>query len=98
MRISDWSSDVCSSDLGRPDLAAIGFVGAVRHQIDAEFALGAFGRDVNLSGWHVEAFGIELEVMDQRFHRLLHLAALGRHDLAVEIGWASWRARVCQSG
>ncbi len=32
----------------------------------------------------MEALGVKLEVMDQRFHRLLHLAALGRHDLAIE--------------
>src|SRR3546814_2569094 len=92
MRISDWSSDVCSSDLSpvalpehhvdraqyggrvrkhvaprhhvhrlkvaerrRPDFAAIGFVGAVRHQIDDKFALGAFGRHINLPGGHVKA-------------------------------------------
>src|SRR3546814_10254852 len=33
MRISDWSSDVCSSDLGTPGLAEIqaaGLIGAVR--------------------------------------------------------------------
>src|SRR5690606_34378822 len=32
----------------------------------------------------VEAFGEELEVMDQRFHRLLHLSAPRRRNLAVE--------------
>ena len=31
----------------------------------------------------MEAFGIELEVMDQRFHRLFHLGAFGRGDLAI---------------
>jgi hypothetical protein len=34
---------------GRADLAAVGLVGAVRHQIDAELALGAFGRDIDLA-------------------------------------------------
>jgi hypothetical protein len=29
----------------------------------------------------VEAFGVELEVMDQRFHRLLHLGAARRRVL-----------------
>src|SRR3546814_4685837 len=37
-----------------------------------------------ISRGDVEALGIELEMMDQRFHRLLHLAALRRDDLAVE--------------
>src|SRR3546814_15186666 len=112
MRISDWSSDVCSSDL--------------RHQIDAELALGAFSRDINLARGHMKTFGVKLEVMDERFHRLLHLATFGRHHLTVErcdragwhllealpddaerlahffdahhhqIGRASCRARVCQ--
>src|SRR5690606_14753897 len=34
---------------GRADLAAIGFVRPVRDEIDAEFALGAFGGDINLA-------------------------------------------------
>src|SRR3546814_7473088 len=116
MRISDWSSDVCSSDLPehdvdraddrgrirehvalaheihrlevaerrRADLAAVRFVAAVANQIDAELAFRALSRDVNLARGDVEALGIELEMMDQRFHRLLHLAALRRDDLAVE--------------
>src|SRR3546814_1649235 len=53
---------------------------------DAKLALGSYGRHINLAGGHVKAFGVELEVMDQRFHRLLHLAALGRHHLAVQRG------------
>jgi hypothetical protein len=52
-------------------------------RIHAELALGRFDGGVNLAGRHVIAFGVELEVMDQRFHRALHLAALRRHDLAV---------------
>src|SRR3546814_16231852 len=87
MRISDWSSDVCSSDLrGRADLAAIGLVAAVADQIDAEFALRAFGGDIDFARGDVETLGIELEVMAQRFHRLLHLGALWRNDLAVKAG------------
>src|SRR6187402_889687 len=72
---------------GRADLAAIRLVAAVADEEHAEFALGAFGRDIDLARRHVKAFGVELEVVDQRFHRLLHLAALGRHDLAVEAGY-----------
>ena len=68
---------------GRPDLAFVGLVGAVGDEIDAELALGRLDRGIDLAGRHVEAFGVELEVMDERFHRALHLGALGRHDLVV---------------
>ena len=66
-----------------PDFAAIGLVAAVGDQIDAEFALGAFGGDIDAACGHFEAFGVEFEVMDQGFHRLLHFGAIGRCDLAV---------------
>jgi hypothetical protein len=68
---------------GRADLAAVRLVRAVRHQVHAELALRRFDGGVDSPFRHVVAFGVELEVMDQRFHRALHLAALGRHDLAV---------------
>ena len=58
----------------RADLAAIGLVAAVGDQIDAELALGRLDRGVGLAGRHVVALGVELEVMDERFHRALHLA------------------------
>src|SRR3546814_1020576 len=42
MRISDWSSDVCSSDLYRNDLPAAAFVsGGGRHLLDAQYLPGA---------------------------------------------------------
>src|SRR5690606_13410956 len=31
--------------------------------------------------------GVELEVVDQRLHGALHFATLGRHDLAVGVGY-----------
>ena len=58
----------------------------VRDQVDAELALRRLDRRIDLAGRHVIALGVELEVMDQRFHRALHLAALRRHDLVVERG------------
>src|SRR6185437_9943820 len=67
----------------RADLALVRLVGAVGDEIDAELALRRLDRRVNLAGRHVIAFGVELEVMDERFHRALHLAARGRHDLVV---------------
>src|SRR5207249_2330390 len=65
-------------------LALVGFVAAIGDQIDAELAFGRLDRGINLAGRHVIALGVELEVMDQRFHRALHLAPLRRHDLVVD--------------
>ena len=70
-------------EAGRADLALVGLVGAVGDQIDAELALGRLDRGVDLARRHVEALGVELEMMDERLHRALHLGALGRHDLVV---------------
>jgi hypothetical protein len=70
-------------EAGRPQLAAIGLVGAVRHQIDAELALGRLDGGIDLALRHAVALGVELEMVDQRFHRALHGAALGGHHLAV---------------
>ncbi len=67
----------------RADFAPMRLVGAVGNQIDAELALGRFDGRIGLAGRHVIAFGIELEVMDQRFHRMLHLAAAGRRHLVI---------------
>ena len=70
-------------EAGRAQLAAVGLVGAVRHEIDAELAFGRLDRRIDLAGRHFVAFGVELEVVDERLHRGLHLGALGRRDLAV---------------
>ena len=77
------SSRLQEGEARRADLAAIRLVGAVGHEIDAELALGRLDRRVGLAGRHVVALGVELEVMDQRFHRPLHLAARRRRDLVV---------------
>src|SRR3546814_4178818 len=34
----------------------------------------------------MEPFGVKLEVMDQRLHRMLHFRAQRRHHLAIEAG------------
>src|SRR5262249_41901654 len=67
----------------RPDLATIGPVRSVGHEIDAELTLGRLDRGINLALRHVIAFGIELEMMDQSFHRALHHRALRWHHLVV---------------
>src|SRR5262245_15525206 len=42
----------------RPDLAAVGPVAAIRHQIDTELTLGRLDGGVDLAGGNVEAFGV----------------------------------------
>jgi hypothetical protein len=37
------------AEAGRADLHPVGLVGAVRHEIDAELALGAFGGDIDFA-------------------------------------------------
>ena len=69
----------------RADLAAIGLIGAVGDEIDAELALRRLDRGIDLAGRHVEALGVELEMMDQRFHRALHLRPRRRRDLALDV-------------
>jgi hypothetical protein len=59
----------------RAALQAIRFVGAIRNQVDAEFALGRFDRGVGFAFGHRITFGEQLEVMDQRFHVAFHLLA-----------------------
>src|SRR6185369_6109374 len=59
----------------RADLALVGLVAAVGDQIDAELAFRRLDRGIDLAGRHVNALGVELEVVDERFHRTLHLVA-----------------------
>ena len=81
----------------RADLAAVRLVGAIRHEIHAELALRRFDARIDFAGRHVETFGVELEVMDERFHRALHLAPLRRRDFLVRasspaLGLPRWRS------
>src|SRR5690606_31845519 len=69
-----------------PNLAPIGAVGAVGDQIDAELALGRLDRRIDFTCRHPVALSVELEVVDDGFHGALHLAALGRYNLAVGSG------------
>src|SRR6266576_6839455 len=48
------------------DFAAVGLVGAVGDEKDAELALWRFDGGINFAGRHVIALGVKLEVMDQR--------------------------------
>ena len=52
----------------RADLAFVRLVAAVGDEIHPELALRGLDCGVDFAGWYVKALGIELEVMDQRFH------------------------------
>src|SRR5690606_6374720 len=67
----------------RPNFQAIRLVGAVGHQVDAEFAFRVLDRGESFARRHVETFSEELEVVDQVFHVGFHAGALGRGDLVV---------------
>src|SRR3546814_15381385 len=99
MRISDWSSDVCSSDLG--------FLPPTRGEIDGPTAAQptvSFGKQ----RYNTESFApfesIQYDITDA-----LHFHLAGRYDIEKrhvaeiapdainQIGRASSRERVCQS-
>src|SRR3546814_6795823 len=97
MRISDWSSDVCSSDLlnatgGRAEIAGAEQSVRVLGNAQDAYALGQTqiairsGRTVRLS----DIADVRDKYAEQRSVSLMN----GRQ----EIGRASWRERVCQYG
>src|SRR5690625_4093580 len=67
----------------RTNLALVGTIGAIGDEEDGKFTLGSLHGRVGLSRRHVIALGVELEVVDQRLHRTLHLAAPGRGNLLI---------------
>src|SRR3546814_8063574 len=96
MRISDWSSDVCSSDLeiGQPVL--VGTVSIEKSELLSQY---------------LDKEGVKHEVLNARFHeREAHIVAqagrigvvtiatnmAGRSTDIQQIGRASCRASVCQ--
>src|SRR3546814_18420562 len=97
MRISDWSSDVCSSDLHAERARQHG--GAVRQDV-AEQVVG--DDDVELLGLahelHGAVVGVHVGQLDSGILgvvQLLHLFA-PQHAAFHQIGRASCRERVCQ--
>src|SRR3546814_14558158 len=98
MRISDWSSDVCSSDLvdvsqeiirlglDRKGIPAIGASHYLCHQRRVADAAGK-GADSDTGG------GPRLCVIEFRDQSACRMHA---HYTAIEIGRASFRERVCQ--
>src|SRR3546814_10399409 len=96
MRISDWSSDVCSSDL-EDELRAL-----------CKAAYGRFNHDavtplvqLDHRHWLLELFhgptlafkDVALQLLGELFEKSL---SGGDTDITIEIGRASCRERVCQ--
>ena len=72
-----------------------GLARAVADDVAAELAAGRLDGDVGLALGHLEALGEDLEVVDQRLHRLVDAGPRRRRDLlvldAVVAGRASGR-------
>src|SRR3546814_2191000 len=104
MRISDWSSDVCSSDLGGVDGAVIG---ALLQHGDAKrpFALPGLrvGDQRMVADFLADRRLVQRLIVD-RADQAMSIAigleedrcALAEQQGAVKIGRASCRERVCQ--
>src|SRR3546814_6205398 len=76
MRISDWSSDVCSSDLEVVDAQA----GERRHQVFDRLHLGAVARQAGAQGGFADQLGVRGDL-----HRGLDVDA-AEHDAGVDRG------------
>src|SRR5687768_14144170 len=68
---------------GRADFQAVWHIGAVRNQINAEFAFRVLDCRISFARRYVKAFGEKLEMMNQLFHILLHFNSRGRRYLVV---------------
>src|SRR3546814_1258973 len=90
MRISDWSSDVCSSDLTFSSLDVLKTL--LPRMADGGFALKA------PVAYRVEADPARVEAFERRRQLRQQMAELDRQrrELCGEIGRASCRERVCQ--
>src|SRR3546814_12028877 len=107
MRISDWSSDVCSSDLMRVGLTREGVAEwGFRQEVPKEARLerarhmrlsGRFRADFNYSNLCYIALGLATERLSNRSLNELMLEAIFE-PAGMEIGRASCRERGCQYG
>src|SRR3546814_7515818 len=83
MRISDWSSDVCSSDLTKKSKLARDFVGITTM--------------VKIVSQIKEPVNVEMELFEQKFYdSMTSKVALLNRITYYKIGRASCRERVCQ--
>src|SRR3546814_12164104 len=98
MRISDWSSDVCSSDL-RETLARLNAQIGARSDEAVEESWRETAEALSAAQARVAAFEQEVAVLT-RLAQALETARSDARDLyltPVKIGKASCRERVCQS-
>src|SRR3546814_11904131 len=104
MRISDWSSDVCSSDL-RAHAPPFGRFAAIVVSSEKPEDAQETARLIGKAAPKMEGMSVygpapaPLAVLRGRHrHRLLIHARRARDVQDVKIGRASWRERVCQTG
>src|SRR3546814_13287908 len=99
MRISDWSSDVCSSDLKRPGKIRFQYQKGVPLLIVGDGSrLTMIDYEVNqVQSWPVKnsPLGALLDP-DRDISRYAKLIPTDSRDVLSEIGRASCRERVCQ--
>src|SRR3546814_11341480 len=105
MRISDWSSDVCSSDLAFARLDHIGRWRDFGEEIVPQRAIVRFVKEIakRFRNRRTDAVGAHFEDRLDRVQLAGRELAVGfALDLWVvhepETGRASWRERVCQYG
>src|SRR3546814_14245341 len=97
MRISDWSSDVCSSDL-RLYYTFLSRTAPCTNAAHQQLGAGVFGR----SAWHCSGRGLDKvqgalrSLWDSHARRRPQLSCLVRTVHDTEIGRAACRDRVCQ--
>src|SRR3546814_3225864 len=95
MRISDWSSDVCSSDLAMRRqrnakiLATLGPASSSKEMIRQLFRAGADVFRLNFShGSHDDH--------RERYETIRAIEDELERPIGIQLGRASWRERVCQ--
>src|SRR3546814_10965961 len=100
MRISDWSSDVCSSDLIRDALPPIGDDGTAQDRHDVEFGVARVLPDDLAKPRLLTGGDVEHEQVRRGFGDgaadLGVKAGLDARKRDEQIGRASCRERVCQ--
>ena len=63
-------------ETGGTDFQAVRLVGTIADEVDTELALGMLNRGIDLAFRNFETLGVQLEVMDQGFHVVLHRFAM----------------------
>src|SRR3546814_6105783 len=98
MRISDWSSDVCSSDLFPRCRSPVGWMPEKERTMGGHRRCGpGIHHEADTGAYRCAvAVDVETPVFQGPFDLLLHLILQDQVDLYAEIGRASCRERVCQ--